>query len=242
VLGRLQDKEERAKMELTKFEAESMASVRTAESKYNLARTKHRYARDLYQRNAIGKEEYEIAKQEEETARLSLEEVKVGHRLAELRYRQAEAAVRTREIVSPHEGIVVQIVRRPGEAVSALPRDPILRRPGEAGSTLPKDPIFRVVNVEVLRVTGYLDAGDTWRVHPGQSVRVTAEMAGPALPIQSEVFTGQVIFVDSEIDPRTRTCRVVAEVKNRKGLLRAGLDVQMEILLATATPANTAAR
>jgi RND family efflux transporter MFP subunit len=226
VLGRLQDKEQRAEMERAKFEAESVAAVRTAESKYNLARTKHRYARDLYQRNAIGKEEYEIAKQEEETARLSLEEVKVTHRLAELRYRQAETAVRTREIVSPHDGIVVLIARRPGEAVS----------------TLPKDPIFRVVNAEVLRVTGYLDAGDAWRVRAGQSVRVTPETAGPALPIQSEVFTGQVVFVDSEIDPRTRTCRVVAEVKNRKGLLRAGLELQMEILLATPAPATTPAR
>jgi RND family efflux transporter MFP subunit len=242
VLGRLQDKEQRATMERSKFEAESLASVRTAESKHTLARTKHRYARDLYQRNAIGKEEYEIAKQEEETARLSLEEVKVAHRLAELSYRQAEAAVRTREIVSPHDGIVVQIARRPGEAVSALPKDPTVRRLGEGVSTLPKDPIFRVVNADVLRVTGYLDAGDAWRVRAGQSVRVTPETAGPALPIQSEVFTGQVIFVDSEIDPRTRTCRVVAEIKNRKELLRAGLDVQMEILMATETPANTAAR
>jgi multidrug efflux pump subunit AcrA (membrane-fusion protein) len=109
-------------------------------------------------------------------------------------------------------------------------------------SATPKAPIFRVVNSEMLRVTGYLDMGDVWRVRPGQTVRVTPETTGPALPIQSEVFTGQVVFVDSEIDPRTRTCRVVAEVKNRKGLLRAGLELQMEILLTPATPANTAAR
>ncbi|HEY7309645.1 MAG TPA: efflux RND transporter periplasmic adaptor subunit [Gemmataceae bacterium] len=242
VLGRLQDKEQRAEMERSKFEAESMASVRTAESRYTLARTKHRYARDLFQRNAIGKEEYEVAKQEEETARLALEEVKAAHRVAELRYKQAEVAVRAREIVSPHDGVVVQIVRRPGEAMSSLGKEPVVRRAGEAVSALPKDPIFRVVNAEVLRVTGYLDAGDAWRVHAGQSVCVTPETAGPALPIQSEVFTGQVVFVDSEIDPRTRTCRVVAEVKNRKGLLRAGLDLQMEILLAPVTPAKSAAR
>jgi RND family efflux transporter MFP subunit len=242
VLGRLQDKEQRAEMERAKFEAESVASVRTAESKYNLARTKLRYARDLFQRNAIGKEEYEIAKQEEETARLTLEEVQVAHRLAELRYRQAEAAVRAREIVSPHDGIVVQIVRRPGEAVSTIPKDPIVRRPGEAVPALPKELVFRVVNAEVLRVTGYLDAVDAWRVCPGQAMRVTPEAAGPSLPIQGEVFTGEVVFVDSEIDPRTRTCRVVAEVKNRKGLLRAGLELQMEVLVGPAAPDGTTGR
>jgi len=226
VLGRLRDMEQRAEMERAKFEAESLASVHSAESRYTLARTKNRYARDLFRKNAVGKQEYEIAQHEEETARLALEEAKVGHRLAELRYRLAEAAVRTREIVSHHDGIVVQINKHPGEGVSALPHDPI----------------FRVVNAELLRVTGYLDAGDVWRVRSGQSVRVIAESAGPALPIQGEVFTGRVVFVDNEIDPRTRTCRVVAEIKNRKDLLRAGLELQMEVLVGPAAPGGTTGR
>ena len=136
------------------------------------------------------------------------------------------SAVRTREITSPHDGIVVQVLRRKGEAVS------IIRQ----------DPIFRVVNPELLRVTGYLDAVDVWRVRPGQSVRVTAETAGPVLPIQREVFRGQVIFVDSEIDPQTLTCKVVAEVKNRKDLLRAGLKLQMEVFVGPAAPGGTTGR
>jgi RND family efflux transporter MFP subunit len=226
VLGRLQDVEQQAELERAKFEAESLAAVRTAESRFNLARTKHRYARELFRKNAIGKEEYDVAQQEEETARLVVDEAKVARRLAELRYRQAEAAVRTREIVSPHDGVVVQLIKRQGEAVTAFP----------------KDPVFRVVNPELMRVTGYVDAADMWRVRAGQSVRVTPEVAGPILPIQTEVFTGQVVFVDHELDSQTRTCRVVAEVKNREGLLRAGLELQMEVLLATATPASAAAR
>ena len=226
VLGRLRDMEQRAEMERAKFEAESLASVHSAESRYTLARTKNRYARDLFRKNAVGKQEYEIAQQEEETARLALEEAKVGHRLAELRYRLAEAAVRTREIVSHHDGIVVQINKHPGEGVSALPHDPV----------------FRVVNPELLRVTGYLDEGDAWRVRTGQSVQVTAETDGPVLPIHSEVFQGRVIFVDSEIDTQTSTCKVVAEVKNRKGLLRAGLQLKMEVLVGTGVPDDPAGR
>ncbi|MBV8316082.1 MAG: hypothetical protein JOZ53_14160, partial [Planctomycetaceae bacterium] len=38
-----------------------------------------------------------------------------------------------------------------------------------------------------------------------------------------------ITFVDSEIDPKTRTCRVFAEVENRGGLLRSGLECYMEI-------------
>jgi multidrug resistance efflux pump len=213
-------------MERSRFEAESLAAVRTAEARYNLVRTKTRYGRELFLRNATGKEEFEVLQKEEEAARLTLEEAKVLHRVAELNYRKAEAAVRAREIVSPHDGIVVQILKQKGEAVS----------------TIPQDAIFRVVNHELLRVTGYLDAVDAWRVRPGQSVRVTVETAGPVLPIQREVFRGQVIFVDSEIDTPTRTCKVVAEVKNRKGLLRAGLELQMEVLVGTEPPDRAAGR
>src|SRR5689334_21858417 len=47
VLGRVQDLEQRAEMERAKLEAENLAPVRTAESRYNLARTKSRYSTEL---------------------------------------------------------------------------------------------------------------------------------------------------------------------------------------------------
>jgi RND family efflux transporter MFP subunit len=228
VLGRIQDLEQRAEMERAKLEAENLAPVKAAESRLNLAQSKSRRSRVIIQRQAqaISREEFEVLQKEEETARLTLEEAQVLHRLAELRYRQAEAAVRTREITSPHDGVVVEILRRKGEAVS------ILRQ----------DPVFEVVNPELLRVTGRLDVVDAWRVHKGQAVRVTPEVAGPALPIQGESFPGRVIFVDSKIDPKTRTCRVVAEVKNRKDLLLAGLELQMEVYVGPTAPGGTAGR
>ena len=60
-------------------------------------------------------------------------------------------------------------------------------------------------------------------------VRVMPEVEGDDLPIEREVFDGRISFVDSEIDPATRTCRVFAEVENRGGLLRSGLECRMEI-------------
>jgi multidrug efflux pump subunit AcrA (membrane-fusion protein) len=80
-----------------------------------------------------------------------------------------------------------------------------------------------------MRVTGYLDAGDAWRVRRGQAARITPELEGGDLPIEREAFAGEVTFVDSEIDPKTQTCRVFAEVENRGGLLRSGLECCMEI-------------
>ena len=123
----------------------------------------------------------------------------------------AKAMVAAREIVSPHDGIIVEIYKNAGEAIMV------------------SIPIYKVVAIDRMRVTGYLDVGDAWHVHQGQAVRIMPELEGGDLPIEREVFEGKITFVDSEIDPKTRTCRVFAEVENRGGLLRSGLECRMEI-------------
>ena len=144
-------------------------------------------------------------------AELELKAAIQGQRTAESQLQQRKALVAAREITSPHDGVVVEIYKNTGQAIMA-------------GS-----PIFKVVKVDRMRVTGYLDASDAWHVRPKQTVRVMPELEGVDLPIEREVFEGQITFVDSEIDPKTRTCRVFAEVENRGDLLRSGLDCRMEI-------------
>ena len=144
-------------------------------------------------------------------AELELKAAIQGQRIAERQLQQSKALVAAREITSPHDGVVVEIYKNTGEAITA-------------GS-----PIFKVVKVDRMRVTGYLDASDAWHVRPEQIVRVMPELEGVDLPIEREVFEGKITFVDSEIDPKTRTCRVFAEVENRGDLLRSGLDCRMEI-------------
>ena len=144
-------------------------------------------------------------------AELDLKAAIQGQRMAEGQLQQSKALAAAREIISPHDGVVVEIYKNTGESLTA-------------GS-----PIFKVVKVDRMRVTGYLDASDAWHVRPEQTVRVMPELEGVDLPIEREVFEGQITFVDSEIDPKTRTCRVFAEVENRGGLLRSGLECRMEI-------------
>jgi len=71
-------------------------------------------------------------------------------------------------------------------------------------------------------VTGFLDIGDVWRTRAGQVVRVTPEISGAELSIEDRVFTGRIEYVDPEINPENQTCKVVAIVENKGGLLRAG--------------------
>src|SRR5271166_6639028 len=212
VLGRLFNKDVLAEMELraTALESSEIA-IHQREAALEVARAKLRRAEALISRNALSTQDFQIQQLDMKTAELDLKAAIQGRRMAEAQLQQSKALAAAREIVSPHDGIVVEIYKNTGEAIMV-------------GS-----PIFKVVNVDRMRVTGYLDASDAWHVRPKQTVRVMPEVEGVDLPIEREVFEGKITFVDSEIDPKTRTCRVFAEVENRGGLLRSGLDCRMDI-------------
>jgi membrane fusion protein (multidrug efflux system) len=211
VLGRLQDAEARAELELRGAQAESDIEVRLGEAKHGQAVAKLKATEALKRRGFLDSNEYESQRLGATAAALSVEEAKFRRHLASLQRRQAEAALRAREVVAPHAGTVIAVLKRPGESVAA------------------GDPIFRVVDVDHIRVTGLLDVADAARVREGQSVRVSPEVGGADLAIEQSSYLGRVVFVDRVIDPEALTCKVVAEVANRDGLLRAGLRARMEI-------------
>ena len=213
VLGRLFNKDVLAEMEVraTALESSEIA-IHQREATLEVARAKLRRAEALFSRRiALSAQDFQIQQLEVKNAELELKAAIQGQRIAERQLQQSKALVAAREITSPHDGVVVEIYKNTGEAITA-------------GS-----PIFKVVKVDRMRVTGYLDVSDAWHVRPKQTVRVMPELEGVDLPIEREVFEGQITFVDSEIDPKTRTCRVFAEVENRGDLLRSGLDCRMEI-------------
>jgi RND family efflux transporter MFP subunit len=215
VLGRIADREIKVELDLRTAEAENLLDLRISETRGDQAQNKLKRTEKLQKRNTtyVPAEERVAQELDLSAAKLQIEESKYELRLAELKRRQAEALMRAREFVSPHDGVVVEIQKEQGEAVSV------------------NEPNFRVVEVDWLRVTGYLNLPDFWRVRSGMEVRVRPDVDGQDLPIEREVFVGRVVFVDRRIDPGARTCKVVAEVANRDLLLASGLEAQMEILL-----------
>jgi RND family efflux transporter MFP subunit len=211
ILGRLQDDEVRAELKLREMAAGSDIQVRLslakeAESRNRLARTAA-----LIRRNASSQEEYNLHRLEAEAAALAVEQARHEHELAQVQLRHAQAQVRARAFVSPHEGVLVALLKRRGEPVAS------------------NEVIFRVVDPRRLDIIGQVDVTDVWRLRVGQPVRVVPEIAGADLAVEREVFRGKVAFIDTHIDPLTRTCKVVAKVENRDGLLRSGLEARMEI-------------
>ena len=213
VLGHLRDEEFRAELEARATQAASDIAIRVAQARHKLALSQLERTQRLINRNYSSVEELSIKTQEEEVERLSIEEARQNKRLAELQRKQSEAMIRSREIRSPHDGVVVEVLKVPGQSVSLA------------------DPILRVVDPSELRVTGYLDVTDAWRVRPGQAVKIWADISGAELEIEKEAFTGQVEYVDILISPESRTCKVTAIVPNREERLRSGLEARMEINL-----------
>jgi cobalt-zinc-cadmium efflux system membrane fusion protein len=212
VLGRLFDSELRAELELRRAEAENDTDIRLGEAKLALALSKLKASEALSKRNLISAEELTTHKLDAQSATLEIEAARHKRHFAGLASRQVEAMISSREFLSPHDGIVVMVFKRKGESIA------------------PNESVLRLVGSETVRVTGYLDIGDAWRIKAGQQVRVKPEISGAELPIEEEVFIGQVDYVDPEINPETQTCKVVAIVENKGALLRAGLEARMEII------------
>jgi len=221
VLGRLYDKDVRAEVELFKTKSESDLAIRLCEAKHAESLGRLKASKALRVRNMVSKEEYTLDELDATTCELELEGAKFDGRLNKLRYVHAEAVARSREIVSPHAGIVVEVLRGRNETVS------------------PTEPAFHIVDVSRLRVTGLVDVSNAWRVKAGQPVRVRAEIGGAELPIEDQLFEGRVVFVDRIINQKNQTCRVVAEIGNVQDQLRAGLEVRMEISLKGEVAVNS---
>jgi RND family efflux transporter MFP subunit len=211
LLGRLQDEDARAELRLRELEAASDVEIRLSAAKEAEARSKLARTATLVRRNAASQEEYNLHRLEAESAALQVEQAKQKRELARVNLRRAQAMVRARALVSPHEGIVVAVLKHRGEPVGA------------------NEVIFRVVDPRTLNVVGQADVAEVGRLRVGLPVRVVPEVAGADLDVEREVFHGRITFIDTHIDPLTRTCKVSAQVENRSGLLRAGLETRMEI-------------
>lgn len=217
VLGRLEDDDARAEVQLREATVTSDVDIRLSESRNGIAQNRLKITGSLLQRKAASREEYTQQQLEAEAASLEVENARYRRQLAEAQLRQARALLRLRELVSPHPGVVTEVLRRPSEPVA------------------PTQPVFRIVDVDHLLVTGQVDVVDVWRLRVGMPVKLIPEIVGADLALEREVFTGRISFIDTRIDPLSQTCKVLAKCENRGRLLRAGLEVRMEIHTAAAT-------
>ncbi len=142
---------------------------------------------------------------------LQLEQAESEAKIHSLTVDQLAAELNSYAVVAPFAGQVTKVHRTKGEAVAL----------GEA--------IAEVVNLDRVRVEGFVSVQEGLRIRPGSPVMVRLDLPDIDLPEEHLVLSGKLVFVDAGVEPVTGQIRVWAEVPNPDGILRAGLPARMTI-------------
>jgi macrolide-specific efflux system membrane fusion protein len=156
-------------------------------------------------------------------AQLKLEDAQHDHQvdLQNMALKGVEVALgkhnmEIRQIIAPVNGVVVEILKHPGEWVE----------PGEK--------VLRIVNIEKLRAEGLVNVNMLPANLVGTPVTISLNLPEKGMT----TFEGKVVFVSPEVSPINNQTRVWAEIDNSSGLLRPGLRPQMTIELPGSTRAK----
>lgn len=132
-------------------------------------------------------------------------EVRIELELARLHYESAAEQVKLRTLLAPIDGLVVEVHRELGEAVSA------------------SQSVFRILDLSRVFVQCAVKAEDLASLLPGRklTVRIPQLPGGPAFP-------GEVVLADPCADA-AGLFRVKVQVENPERRIRAGLKALVEL-------------
>src|SRR5689334_3676330 len=101
----------------------------------------------------------------------------------------------------------------------------VVERNATVGASVGTDAnLFKIIDLSRVWIDADVFEKDLPRVRPGQDVKLTVT----AFP--QSTFSGKVIFVDSVVDPNTRTVKVRTEVANPDGRLKPDMFANVQIV------------
>ncbi|MEW5983373.1 MAG: efflux RND transporter periplasmic adaptor subunit [Acidobacteriota bacterium] len=195
-----------ARLDTSEAEAR-IAALEAVEAQGRVAESR---ARREYERAQQLKEFGLITPQAFDDARSAVEAAEAATRAAAAQVAAAETGLAKSLIVAPMDGVVAFRGVSVGDRVENMGGDA---------------PLFRIVDNRLLDLTVSVPSSRLAEVRVGQPIDFSTD----ALP--DRTFTGQVRFINPEIDPASRSARVVAEVVNRDGALKGGSFVKGRIVV-----------
>lgn len=215
--ARLLLKQAQLEYETAQLKAENDVDLRFARKSHEVANAELQRAKDSIQKypKSISKTELDRLQLTAEKAELEIEqateEAKTAQLEAKLKQNAEEIAalaVEKRKVVSPIDGMVVQIMTRTGEWV----------RPGETVMRLLKLDRLRaegLINVSLLQERDLKDRPVVLVVNPGTK--------------QEQKFRGKISFVSPEINAVNNQTRVWADIENPDLKLKPGMRASLII-------------
>ncbi len=208
IIATLESGPERAGLALAESRAGNQGEIKLAEARLDITGKKLRRAEELFKQNFISANARDEAQAEFRLASEELLRARENQVIAELEAQRAREILNMRTIRSPVTGVVVEV----------------MRRPGEFGAITFKDPIMRLAQIDPLHIEAVLPASMYGKVKRGQRAIVT-----PEAPIGGRYET-TVMIVDPVIDAASGTVGVRMQLPNRKGLIPAGARCRVQFL------------
>lgn len=193
--------------------AQSAPLVRAAQAELDDARRSHERVVALQKGGVESQASFDTAEARLRTAESDLQDAleEIQNRRAVLAQRraelaQAEQALADARITAPFDGAIAERLAGTGDYLAV-------------GAS-----VARLVRFDPLRVKLTLSERDAALVEIGQALRVRVEG-------ESEPRTARLVRASPQIDSRSRTLAVEAELENSDGRVRAGAFARAEILL-----------
>jgi RND family efflux transporter MFP subunit len=197
---------EKAALDLARSRAGMQGEIKSAEARVELARKKWERAEELQKKNFVSESARDEAQAEYRLATEQLRAARENRRLAELDVARAKEVLAQRSIKSPVNGVVVDVLLRPGELMSSNQ----------------KNPIMKIVEVDPLNVELVLPVSQYGKVKVGQVAEVL-----PEEPVGGK-HPARVEIVDPVMDAASGTFGVRLRLPNPGIRIPAGVKCKVQ--------------
>ena len=211
VLVQLEQDIEKARVKLAHLQAVSKTEINDRQTQLNFARKTHKRMDNLFKKKMTSERELDQANIELRLAQIALNKALEKQKLAQVSLELAEAQLALKTLLSPIDGIVVDIYTRKGESVA----DRSIMRLAQ----------INPLKVELIAPTEYFGL-----IQPGMTVDIQ-----PERPVDTVLQT-TVSTVDPLIDPASGTFTVRMSLPNSDNHLVGGVNCVARFDLTTPPP------
>lgn len=206
IVATLESGPERAALDLARSRSTMQGELKAAEARLELTRKKQVRAEELYKQNFVSVNARDEAEADYSLAVEQLRQARENQKLAELEVQRNAQILAMRTIRSPLNGIVVDVMLKPGEFSS---------------SNL-KEPIVKLAQVDPLNVEVILPVGSYGKVKLGQRATVVPEQ-----PVGGS-YSAVVQVVDRLVDAASGTFGVRLQLANPGNKIPAGIKCRVK--------------
>jgi len=214
---------DQAEADYLKALADAENARRSSAAEIKLAQETYDRTKSLYEKTIVAGKNLQSAEHDLEVAKATAENNAASTKAT------LTAARRHLLILGLSDSAIDALSKKPGLGATFSLNAPIdgvvIERNATIGATVGTDAsVFKIIDISRVWVDANVFEKDLPRVRIGQGVK----LAVTAFP--GSTFSGRIIFINSVVDPDTRTVKVRTEVPNPDGRLKPDMFANVEII------------